>query len=247
MLHPIAYGRFPPNFAAGKFVSTTHYLLRVSSTLKSNNALPRVALGGFNITSATTNGVFPSFNYSHQAAQTCSESATLEMATVLYTSNSWYGATYFYLNVYLFSEIGSKTFDDYPFNWLKSFSVFQATDDRFPMSSAEKMIHSLSLLSGEAYALINGYGCNGSLYAPALAGLEKYFGHPNKIVNAFLKKLANYRPLPDNSSKLYAVFCFYVNLSGHDSTVWIQPWHTFQNKCQSSVKRDSNNSQFEME
>ena len=44
----------------------------VSNDSTVNNALPGVALGGFNTTSVTIDGPFPSFNFSHQAAQTSS-------------------------------------------------------------------------------------------------------------------------------------------------------------------------------
>ena len=45
------------------------------------------------------------------------------------------------------------------------------------------MIHLQSLFIGEAKALIDGYGCNGSLYAPALARLKEHFGNSNGSVN----------------------------------------------------------------
>ena len=76
------------------------------------------------------------------------------------------------------------------------------------MSSAEKMIHLQSLLIGEAKALVDGYGCNGSLYAPALARLEEHFDNPNRIVNAFLEKLSHFRPpnltTPDSYTQVSA-------------------------------------------
>ena len=77
---------------------------------------------------------------------------------------------------------------------MKWFSIFQATIDRSPMSLSEKMIHLQSLLTGEAKHFIDGYGCNGSLYVPALNRLEEHFGNPNRIVNAFLDKLSQFKP-----------------------------------------------------
>ena len=62
------------------------------------------------------------------------------------------------------------------------------------MSLSEKMIHLQSLLAGEAELLIDGYGCNGSSYVPALNRLEEHFGNPNWIVNAFLDKLSPFKP-----------------------------------------------------
>ena len=105
-------------------------------------------------------------------------------------------------------KLQATKFDGDPLSWLKWFSVFQATIDRSPMSSAEKMIHLQSLLIGEAKALVDGYGCNGSLYAPALARLEEHFGNPNRIVNAFLEKLSHFRPpnltIPDSYTQFSA-------------------------------------------
>ena len=49
-------------------------------------------------------------------------------------------------------------------------------------------------INGEAKYLIDGYGCNGSLYVPALNHLEEHFGNPDRIVNAFLDKLSQFKP-----------------------------------------------------
>ena len=61
------------------------------------------------------------------------------------------------------------------------------------MSSAEKLIHLQQLLTGEAKALADGYGCNGDLYAAALSRLQEHFGNSKRIVNAFLDNLSNFR------------------------------------------------------
>ena len=50
------------------------------------------------------------------------------------------------------------------------------------------MIHLQFLLTGGAKALVDGYGCNGDLYASAIHRLQEHFGNPKRIVNAFLKK-----------------------------------------------------------
>ena len=47
-------------------------------------------------------------------------------------------------------KLQATKFDGDPLGWLKWFSVFQATVDRSPMSSAEKKINLQSLLIGEA-------------------------------------------------------------------------------------------------
>ena len=61
------------------------------------------------------------------------------------------------------------------------------------MTSSEKMIHLQSLLTGEAKALVDGYGCNGDLYASAVHRLQEHFGNPKRIVNAFLEKLNRFK------------------------------------------------------
>ena len=65
-------------------------------------------------------------------------------------------------------NLQATKFDGNPLDWMKWFSIFPAAIDRSPMSLSEKMIHLQSLLTGEAKSLIDGYGCNGSLYVPAL-------------------------------------------------------------------------------
>ena len=90
-------------------------------------------------------------------------------------------------------KLQATKFDGNPLDWMKWFRIFQATIDRSPMSLSEKLIHLQSLLTGEAKHLIDGYGCNGSLYVPALNRLEEHFGNPNRIVNAFLDKLSQFK------------------------------------------------------
>ena len=84
-------------------------------------------------------------------------------------------------------------FDGDPLSWMKWYSIFQATIDRAPIASSEKMIHLQSLLTGEAKALVDGYGCNGDLYASAIHCLQEHFGNPKRIVNAFLEKLNRFK------------------------------------------------------
>ena len=60
------------------------------------------------------------------------------------------------------------------------------------MTSPEKMIHLQSLLTGEANALVDGYGCNGDLYVSAINRIQDLFGNPKRIVNAFLEKLSSF-------------------------------------------------------
>ena len=90
-------------------------------------------------------------------------------------------------------KLHAETFNGDPMKWIKWYSIFKATIDQSPMSSAEKMIHLQSLLTGEAKALVNGYGCNGDLYAAALSRLQEHFGNSKRIVNGFLDKLPNFR------------------------------------------------------
>ena len=61
------------------------------------------------------------------------------------------------------------------------------------MTSFEKMIHLKSLLTGEAKALVDGYGCKGDLYASAIHRLQEHLGNPKRIVNAFLEKLNRFK------------------------------------------------------
>ena len=80
-------------------------------------------------------------------------------------------------------------FDGDPTRWMKWYSIFQATVDKAPIKPSEKIIHLQSLLTGEAKALVDGYGCNGDLYPSALRRLQVHFGNPKRILNAFLEKL----------------------------------------------------------
>ena len=97
-----------------------------------------------------------------------------------------------------------------PLDCIKWFSIFLPTIDRSPMSLSEKMIHLQSLLTGEAKHSMDGYGCNGSLYVPALNRLEKHFGNPNRLVNAFLDKLSQFKPpnltFPESCTQFSAFF-----------------------------------------
>ena len=83
---------------------------------------------------------------------------------------------------------------------MKWYSIFQATIDNAPLTPSEKIIHPQSLLTGEAKALVDGYGCNGDLYASALQRLQEHSRNPKRILKAFLEKLN--RPKSPNSSHL---------------------------------------------
>ena len=110
--------------------------------------------------------------------------------------------------------------------WL---STFQATIDRAPMTSPEKIIHVQSLLSGEAKALVDGYGYNGDLYVSAINRLQENFGNPKLIVNAFLEKLKFQSPKPSSSRKLHRVFFFPFNNGGHLLPIRFHSRSTFNN------------------
>ena len=114
----------------------------VSGTSTINNALSGVTSGGFNSTSAKIDGAFPPFHVSHQAAQTSlnqpirtsQPSFTLPTVGIVpQTPTSM--SSCFQKSV---PKLQATKFDGDPLSWLKWFSVFQATIDRSPMSSAEK-------------------------------------------------------------------------------------------------------------
>ena len=60
-------------------------------------------------------------------------------------------------------------------------------------NEVDKMIHLQSLLTGEAKALVDDFGCSGDLYAAAPSRLQEHFGSSMRIVNAFLDKFSNFR------------------------------------------------------
>ena len=90
-------------------------------------------------------------------------------------------------------KLHADHFDGDPIRWMKWYSIFQATIDKVPMTSSEKITHLQSLLTGEAKALVDGYGCNGDLYASALHRLHEHFENPKRIVNVFLEKLNRFK------------------------------------------------------
>ena len=92
---------------------------------------------------------------------------------------------------------------------------FSAAIDLSPMSISEKMIYLQSLLVGETKSLIDGYGCIGNLYFPALNHLEEHFGNPNRILNPFLDKLSQFEPhnlmVPENHTQFSVLFLTLVD------------------------------------
>ena len=60
-------------------------------------------------------------------------------------------------------KLHAETFKGDTMKWIKWYSIFKATIDQSRMSSAEQMSRLQSLLTGEAKALVDGYGCNGDL------------------------------------------------------------------------------------
>ena len=110
-------------------------------------------------------------------------------------------------------KLNADHFNGDPLSWMKWFSTFQATIDRSPMISPEKMIHLQSLLNGEAKALVDGYGCNGDLYASAINRLQEHSGNPKRIVNAFLEKLSSFKAPNLAHPESYTQFsCFLLTM-----------------------------------
>ena len=97
---------------------------------------------------------------------------------------------------------------------MKWFSTFQATVDRATMTSPEEIIPLRSLLTGEAKALEDGYGCNVDLYVSAINRLQEHFVNPKRIVNAsFSRKTLKFQsPKPSSSRKLHTVLLFLLTM-----------------------------------
>ena len=90
-------------------------------------------------------------------------------------------------------KLNADHFNGDALSWMKWLGTFQVTIDRAPMTSPEKMIHLQSLLTGKAKALVDGYGCKGDLYVPAINRLQEHFGNPKRIVNACLEKISSFK------------------------------------------------------
>ena len=101
-------------------------------------------------------------------------------------------------------------FDGDPKSRMKWYSIFQATIDRALMISSENLIHLQSLLTGEAKALLDGYGCNGDLYASALHRFQEHLGNPERIINAFLEKLNSFKSPNLSHPKCYIHFSSFL-------------------------------------
>ena len=63
------------------------------------------------------------------------------------------------------------------------------TTEQSPMTNIEKMIHLQSLLKGEVYALVIGYGCNNDTYLSSLQRLKERFGSSLQIDQSTFAKL----------------------------------------------------------
>ena len=159
-----------------------------SSVLFDSNAAPLSLLNAHSFNWPTPQSIFPETNrnasnnnFDHQGvlnAESSNQCSTSSMSVCFQKS---------------VPKLHAETFNGDPMKWIKWYSIFKATIDQSPMSSAEKMIHLQSLLTGEAKALVDGYGCNGGLYAAALSRLQEHFCNLKRIVNAFLEKLSNFR------------------------------------------------------
>ena len=90
-------------------------------------------------------------------------------------------------------KLHADHFDDDPVSWMKWYSIFQATNDRAPMTPSEKMIHLHLLFTGEAKALVDGYGCSCDVYTLALHRLQEHFGNPKRILIPFLETLNRFK------------------------------------------------------
>ena len=123
---------------------------------------------------------------------------------------------------------------------MKWFSTFQATIDRAPKTSPKKMIHLQSLLTGEAKALVNGYGCNGDLYVSAINRLQEHFGNPKKNSKRISRKALKFQsPKSSSSGKLHTVLFIHFNNGGHFLTIRFHPRSTFNYKFECCTRKSS--------
>ena len=127
-------------------------------------------------------------------------------------------------------KLNADHFNGDPLSWMKWFSTFQATIDGAPKTSPKKMIHLQSPLTGEAKALVNGYGCNGDLYVSAKNRLQEHFGNLKTNSKRISRKALKFQsPKPSPSGKLHTVLFFPFNNGGHFLTIRFHPRSTFNN------------------
>ena len=175
--------------------------LSIDRTTQNNTSAPaencRFVSYGYTAPGGTTlpvNNTSFTSNFKISAAPCCAPQQSFSTFPFRFPtdSNSLGQNNFFPLTQSNFSNIPNTSVKQTPFASSHNVSMstcFQKSVPklhRAPMTS-EKMIHLQSLLTGEAKALVDGYGCNGDLYASAIHRLQEHFGNPKRIVNAFLE------------------------------------------------------------
>ena len=101
------------------------------------------------------------------------------------------------LNVDLLSKIRTQIARE-PFWWwsIKLGEMVQHFSSYYWQSTSDiiwKIDSHTITLNRWSESLVDGYGCNGDLYASAIHRLQEHFGNPKRIVNAFLEKLNRFK------------------------------------------------------
>ena len=87
-----------------------------------------------------------------------------------------------------------------PLQWYEWFGQFKSAIDSAPLTGDVKLTYLKTLVSGKAKTAIAEVAYCGAMYKDVLKTLERKFGQPQTVVNAYLDKLANYPPVKMHNS-----------------------------------------------
>ena len=75
--------------------------------------------------------------------------------------------------------------------------------DNTPLNNSQKIAYLEGLVTGKAKDAILHFHCNGQFYKDALLELERKFGKPATILNAYIQQLLDHQPLIKGNPESY--------------------------------------------
>ena len=193
------------------------------NALQSQNTQPHYScsIGGttyYHKTSYMTSSVFPTYQPSTTAENTCSYAPATSIALGVENTESHRpvkdlsssNATLTMNDLAKILTASRKdplpewklsTFDGNPLQWHEWYGQFKSAVDQAAITDEVKMTYLKTLVSGKAKIATEGFAYSGALYRDALKALERKFGQPQAVVTSHLEKLSNYPAVKIHNSE----------------------------------------------
>ena len=227
--------KFFHNFLKTPVSSMNLTTVVTDNALQSQNTQPHYScsIGGttyYHQTPYRTSSVFPTYQTSTTAENTCSYAPATSIALRIENTESHRpvedlsssNATLTMNDLAKLLTVSRKdplpkwklsTFDGNPLQWHEWYGQFKSAVDQAAITDEVKVTYLKTLVSGKAKITIEGFAYSGALYRDPLKSLERKFGQPQAVATAHLEKLSHYPAVKiHNSESIINYACAFSSL-----------------------------------